>query len=45
VDVIRLMKKEKETVNIGPSTSLHFKMHTKPFNRENAFGFQITKQL
>jgi hypothetical protein len=45
VDVVRLMKKEKETVNIGPSTSLQFKMHTKPFNRENAFGFQITKQL
>jgi len=45
VDVIRLMKKEKETVNIGPSTSLHFKMHTKPFNRENALGIQITKQL
>lgn len=45
VDVVRLLKKEKETVNIGPSTSLQFKMHTKPFNRENAFGFQIKKQL
>ena len=45
VDVLRLVKKEKTAVPLGSDTSLHFKMRTKPFSRENAIAFNITKRL
>ncbi len=44
VDVLRLVKKGN-SVDIGTDTSLRLKMRTKPFNSENAFGFQITKRM
>jgi hypothetical protein len=45
VDVLRLMKKDKSKVALGADTSLKFNVKAKPFNRENAFGFKITKSL
>ena len=45
VDVLRLMKKDKEQVEIGSDTSLKFNIRAKPFNRENSFGFKLTKTL
>jgi hypothetical protein len=43
VDVLRLTKKEP-SLNIGSDTTLHFKMRTKPFNSENAFGVRVVKK-
>ena len=45
VDVLRLMKKDREKLDLGSDTSLKFDLRTKPFNRENAFGFKLTKTL
>lgn len=43
VDVLRLTKKEP-SLNIGNDTTLHFKVRTKPFNSENAFGVRVIKK-
>jgi hypothetical protein len=43
VDVLRLTKKEP-TLNIGSDATLHFKVRTKPFNSENAFGVRLVKK-
>lgn len=45
VDVLRLMKKDKEKVELSPDTSLKFDLRAKPFNRENAFAVKFTKNL
>ena len=43
VDVLRLTKKEP-SLNIGSDTTLNFKVRTKPFNSENAFGVRVIKK-
>jgi hypothetical protein len=43
VDVLRLTKKEP-SLNIGNDTTLRFKVRTKPFNSENAFGVRLIKK-
>jgi hypothetical protein len=43
VDVLRLTKKEP-SLNIGNDTTLNFKVRTKPFNSENAFGVRVIKK-
>ena len=40
VDVLRLTHKEP-SVNLGADTKLNFKVRTKPFNSENAFGVRL----
>ena len=46
VDVLRMMKqKSKATLGLGPDTKVRFKLRTKPFARENAFGFVVTRRL
>jgi hypothetical protein len=44
VDILRLMKNKSHAV-LGSDTKIRFKMRTKPFARENAFGFVITRRL
>jgi hypothetical protein len=44
VDVLRLLK-QRGRASLGDDTQIRFKMRTKPFARENAFGFVITKRL
>jgi hypothetical protein len=44
VDVLRLLK-NKGRASLGNDTQLRFRLRTKPFARENAFGIQITKRL
>jgi len=44
VDVLRLMK-AKTHAALGADTKIRFKVRTKPFARDNAFGFVITRKL
>ena len=44
VDVLRIMK-HRGRASLGNDTQVRFKMRTRPFARENAFGFVITKGL
>ena len=44
VDVLRVMK-NKSHAALGSDTNIRFKMRTKPFARDNAFGFVITRRL
>src|SRR5439155_6689627 len=44
VDVLRIMK-HRGSASLGNDTQVRFKMHTKPFARDNAFGFVVTKRL
>ena len=44
VDVLQLMK-HRGGASLGNDTQVRFKMHTKPFARDNAFGFVVTKRL
>ncbi len=44
VDVLRLMK-NKAHATFGSDTKIRFKMRTKPFSRDNAFGFVVTRRL
>jgi hypothetical protein len=45
VDVLRLTKKERTTLELDSNTSIRFKARTKPFNRENAFGVQLIRRI
>jgi hypothetical protein len=45
VDVLRLLKKQGKGVELGEDTSLHIRVRSKPFNRENAIGLQLSKRL
>jgi hypothetical protein len=44
VDVLRLMK-NKSHAALGKDTNIRFKMRTRPFSRDNAFGFVVTRRL
>ena len=44
VDVLRVMK-NKSHAALGSDTNIRFKLRTKPFARDNAFGFVITRRL
>ena len=44
VDVLRLMK-SRAHASLGEDTRVRFKLRTKPFARDNAFGFVITRRL
>jgi hypothetical protein len=44
VDVLRMMK-NKSHATLGADTKIRFKMRTRPFARDNAFGFVITRRL
>jgi len=44
VDVLRLMK-SKTHAALGADTKIRFKVRTKPFARDNAFGFVVTRKL
>ena len=44
VDVLRIMK-SKTHAALGADTKIRFKVRTKPFARENAFGFVVTRKL
>ncbi|HYR51691.1 MAG TPA: hypothetical protein VET83_03655 [Candidatus Dormibacteraeota bacterium] len=44
VDILRVMK-NKSHATLGNQTKIRFKMRTKPFARDNAFGFVITRRL
>jgi len=44
VDVLRLMK-AKTHAALGADTKIRFKVRTKPFARDNAFGFVVTRKL
>ena len=44
VDVLRVLK-SKRHINVGNQTNVRFKMRTKPFSRDNAVGFVITRRL
>jgi len=44
VDVLRLMKSKTHAV-LGEDTTVRFKLRSKPFARDNAFGFVITRRL
>ncbi len=44
VDVLRLMR-QKSHPTFGKDTKIRFKMRTKPFSRDNAVGFVITRRL
>jgi hypothetical protein len=45
VDVLRVMKHRGSHASLGKQTQIKFKMRTKPFARDNAFGFVVTKRL
>ena len=45
VDVLRMMKAKSSRVSLGADTKVRFKVRTKPFARENAFGFVVTRRL
>jgi len=45
VDVLRLVKKKGRAVELGDDTSLFIRLHTKPFNRDNGIGLQLSKRL
>jgi len=42
--VLRVMK-NKSHAALGSDTNIRFKLRTKPFARDNAFGFVITRRL
>jgi len=44
VDILRVMKARSNAL-LGEDTHVRFKMRTKPFARDNAFGVEITKRL
>ena len=44
VDVLRIMRNKSHAM-LGEDTSIRFKMRSKPFARDNAFGFVITRRL
>jgi hypothetical protein len=44
VDVLRIMK-AKSHAALGEDTSIRFKVRTRPFARDNAFGFVVTRRL
>jgi hypothetical protein len=44
VDVLRMMK-NKSHAALGEDTNIRFKLRTKPFARDNAFGFVVTRRL
>ncbi len=44
VDVLRVMKNKSHAM-LGSDTKIRFKMRTKPFARDNAFGFVVTRRL
>jgi hypothetical protein len=44
VDVLRMMK-QKSHATLGADTKIRFKLRTKPFARDNAFGFVVTRRL
>jgi hypothetical protein len=44
VDVLRILK-NRGRASLGEDTQLRLKMRTKPFSKDNAFGFEITKRL
>ena len=44
VDVLRMMR-NKSHAALGQDTNIRFKLRTKPFARDNAFGFVITRRL
>jgi len=44
VDVLRIMK-HRGRASLGNDTQIRFKLHTKPFARDNSLGFVITKGL
>ena len=45
VDVLRLVQKKGRAVELGGDTSLFIRLHSKPFNRDNGVGLQISKRL
>lgn len=44
VDVLRVLK-NRGRASLGKDTQMRFRLRTKPFASENAFGFTITKRL
>jgi hypothetical protein len=44
VDVLRLLK-QRGRASLGKETQIRFNMRTRPFARDNAFGFVVTKRL
>jgi hypothetical protein len=44
VDVLRLMK-QRGRASLGKETQIRFNLRTRPFARDNAFGFVVTKRL
>ncbi len=44
VDILRMMK-SKSRAALGDQTRIRFKMRTKPFARENAFGVVVSRNL
>lgn len=44
VDVLRVMKNRSHAM-LGKDTNIRFKMRTRPFSRDNAFGFVVTRRL
>ena len=44
VDVLRILKRQTRAT-LGKDTHLRFRVHTKPFSRDNAVGLEITKRL
>ncbi len=44
VDVLRILK-QRSRAALGTETQLRFKVRTKPFARDNAFGVEISKRL
>jgi len=44
VDILRVMK-NKSHAALGEQTKIRFNMRTKPFARDNAFGFVVTRGL
>jgi len=45
VDVLRLVKKQGSSVELGSDTSLRIRLRSKPFSRDNAIGLQVSKRL
>ena len=45
VDVLRLVKKKGRGVELGGDTSLFIRLHSKPFNRDNGIGVQLSKRI
>ena len=45
VDVLRLVKKKGRAVELGEDTSLFIRLHSKPFNKDNGIGLQVSKRL